>query len=102
MTVLDDDLRASQLLTSKADDLAETLAKFVLKELAWVRRLPKEDVKLFVRELLTLAVEAPGQVERIAQLLHDWRATAEAHADREAIEELLEPAEKDESIPFES
>jgi len=62
---------------------------------AWLTFLPKPDRRLFVEEL-TRTLVAAAAVENfspVAQLLREWKATAEIHADPKLARRLRTPIE---------
>lgn len=74
------------------------LVEGVLPEvLPWVRFLPSDDRRLLIREF-TETAEAAASVDNvapIAQLLVEWRHTAEVHADPELYALLSTPRGED-------
>lgn len=64
-----------------------------LRVLPWVRFLPTAEVGQLVRELLEVASASAsiGNFTPVAQLLTEWRHTAEIHADPELAEALSGP-----------
>lgn len=63
----------------------------------WVTFLPKADRKVFVEELTRTLVGA-ADVENyapVAQLMREWKATAEIHADPALARRLREPLDAD-------
>lgn len=59
----------------------------------WLTFLPKTDRKLFIEEL-TLTLVGAGSVDNfspVAQLLREWKATAEIHADPKLARRLRKP-----------
>jgi len=61
----------------------DVLGASLLDEFPWTSFLPKGDRAAFVDEF-TRTVVAAGEVDSftpLAQVLHEWRATAEIHAD---------------------
>lgn len=65
--------------------------------LPWVRFLPPEEVKTLASELAETSVTATslGNTAPIAQLLIEWRHTAELHADPELFHLLTHPSGED-------
>ena len=62
---------------------------------AWLTFLPKADRKLFVDELTRTLVGASAveNYSPVAQLLREWKATAEIHADPKLARRLRKPIE---------
>jgi len=62
---------------------------------AWVTFLPKSDRKLFVEDLTRTLIGAAGveNYSPVAQLLREWRSTAEIHADPALARRLRKPIE---------
>lgn len=62
---------------------------------AWLTFLPHVDRKLFIEEL-TRTLVGSATVENyspVAQLLREWKATAEIHADPKLARRLRKPVE---------
>ncbi|HEX5540882.1 MAG TPA: hypothetical protein VFX60_04870 [Micromonospora sp.] len=75
----------------KHDDRARTLLLEALPEVfPWVRFLPADDVQAFLTELVEVlrAVEDFDNIAAVAQLITEWRHTAEVYADPELLEIL--------------
>ncbi len=69
------------------------LADAVLDEFPWASLLPKTDQKVFIDEF-TRTVLAAAELDNFAplgQLVDEWRATAEIHADPELARRLRRP-----------
>lgn len=91
-------------LYERALDAQRNLTKHLRATAPWVNALPESDVEEFVRELLTVvarvyrhAQSVPGELSEqdllpIAEMLREWRATAEVYADGDAAAELLDSA----------
>jgi hypothetical protein len=62
-------------------------------DVSWIVHLPHDDLELFVGELRAAA--EGGDVADVAQLLEEWRATAEVHADPELHKALTRPTSGD-------
>ena len=62
---------------------------------AWVEFLPKQDRDLFAEELIPtlLGAVSMDNYEPVAQLVREWKATAEIHADPGLARRLVEPLE---------
>ena len=72
-----------RLLRNLAVHSAPALADAVAEGFAWSRFLPSNDRREFVREL-TQTLVASAELDNfapVAQMLREWRATAEIHAD---------------------
>lgn len=75
------------------DDQARSLVVDVIPEaFPWVRFLPTEDVRAFVLELVEVlrAAESVGNPAPVAQVITEWRHTAEIHADPELVAVLTQ------------
>jgi hypothetical protein len=66
-------------------------------DLSWIEHLPPADLPAFLDELSAAARRASegGDPADIAQLLVEWRATAEVHADPELYEALASESTDD-------
>lgn len=73
----------SRLLRNLAVHSPAALDGAVDDAFAWVTFLPKSDRKLFVEDLTRTLIGAAAveNYSPVAQLLREWRATAEIHAD---------------------
>ena len=62
---------------------------------AWTEFLPRQDREMFAEELIPmlLAAVSVDNYEPVSQLVREWKATAEIHADPELARRLLEPLE---------
>ncbi len=62
---------------------------------AWVEFLPPQDRQLFAEELtqLLLASASVGIYSSVAQLIREWKTTAEIHTDPELTRRLQCPLE---------
>jgi hypothetical protein len=62
---------------------------------AWLTFLPRADRKLFIEELTRTLVGAAAveNYSPVAQLLREWKATAEIHADPKLSRRLRKPLE---------
>jgi hypothetical protein len=69
------------------------LAKALAPRLPWTRFLPAAELATFAREFAeTLeACASIGNMNRVGELLRDWKATAELHADPALAAELRRP-----------
>ncbi len=77
------------LAARNPDEVADMLAD----AFAWTEFLPDSDRRLFVAEfarLLTAAAEVDNYAP-LSQLVHEWRATAEVHADPALAGRLRRP-----------
>jgi len=77
------------LAARNPDEVADMLAD----AFAWTEFLPDSDRRLFVAEfarLLTAAAEVDNYAP-LSQLIHEWRATAEVHADPALARRLRRP-----------
>jgi hypothetical protein len=65
--------------------------------LPWVRFLPPDDIGILARELTETAAASAslGNASPVAQLLAEWRHTAEVHADPELHAMLTRPHGED-------
>lgn len=84
------------------DEQARALLLDVIPEaFPWVRFLPREDVQAFLVELVgTLrAVEELGTPAPVAQVITEWRHTAEVHADPELFATLTSDGEDYGAVP---
>lgn len=61
-----------------------------LRELPWLELLPPEERAEFLSQADTL-VQA-GEITALAQLIVEWKATAEIYAEPELLAELTAPA----------
>jgi hypothetical protein len=68
----------------------------------WVRFLPRADVQAFLVELIgTLrTVEELGSPVPVAQVITEWRHTAEVHADPELFAALTAEGEDHGAVPM--
>src|SRR5262245_12303916 len=79
-------------------DGGHALVRAALAEVfPWVRFLPPADVDILAEELTETATAAAalGNPAPIAQLLIEWRHTAEVHADPELYARLANPRGED-------
>ena len=68
----------------------DALAEAVSSEFAWTSFLPAADLEEFLNEF-TRAIMAASEVDTfsaVGQLLHEWRATAAVHSDRDLVSRL--------------
>lgn len=74
-------------------ELPPRLPELLAQRYPWIRFLPEEARQGFVREYVeTLqACASIGNVARLDELLHSWKATAEIHADPALHAELTRP-----------
>jgi hypothetical protein len=87
----------AQLLRTLAVHSPRALDEAIDDVFAWVVFLPKPDRKLFVDELTRTLVGA-GAIQNyspVAQLLREWRSTAEIHADPKLARRLRKPLAAD-------
>jgi hypothetical protein len=78
------------------DEQARALLLDVMPEaFPWVRFLPREDVQKFLVDLVTTlrAVEEIDSPAPVAQVITEWRHTAEIHADPELLATLTQHGE---------
>jgi hypothetical protein len=80
-------LATEMLATSLKDapaDLIQQMARRIMERLPWLRYLPDGDQRLFVEELIECisAGASLGAFSELPILIHQWRSTAEIHADR--------------------
>lgn len=75
------------------DRVLRAFAEGVVDELPWVGLLPERDRLDFVSEAAQLlrACAAIGRFGAFVELLDDWRATAEIHADPALVRQLSTP-----------
>jgi hypothetical protein len=73
--------------------LSNLLKEALEEKLPWVRLLPPEDSDTFLREFLKTAeaCASAGNTAALAQLVHEWKATAEVHADPALAARLKRP-----------
>jgi hypothetical protein len=80
----------------------EAVSQAILDEFSWTTFLPDADRAEFVAELLRTVIAA-GEVDNfaaVAQLLQEWRATAEIHSDPKLAARLAKPITGDgEPVP---
>ena len=83
----------AQLLRNLATHSPRALDEAVDDVFAWVIFLPKADRHLFVEELtgILLGASAVNNYSPVAQLLREWKATAEIHADPNLAQQLRKP-----------
>jgi hypothetical protein len=69
------------------------MAALLEKRFPWVRLLPADDRAAFAKELVeTLqACATVGNLARIEEIFHEWKATAEIHADPDLAARLKGP-----------
>ncbi len=85
----------ARLLRNLAVHSPVALDEAVDEVFAWLTFLPKADRKLFIEELTSTLVGAAA-VENyapVSQLLREWRATAEIHADPKLARRIRTPVE---------
>ena len=73
-----------------------TLTAALSDALSWVQHLPDSDRDNFVAELAQVLVSASGDyltTTDVIQMMREWKATAEIHADTELAQRLSEPLE---------
>jgi hypothetical protein len=72
---------------------ADLLSRTLAPRLPWTRFLPAAELATFAREFAeTLeACASIGNMNRVGELLRDWKATAEIHADPALAAELKRP-----------
>jgi hypothetical protein len=77
----------AKMLPKMGDDLLSTALK---PRLPWTRFLPAPELATFAREFAeTLeACASIGNMNRVGELLHDWKVTAEIYADPALAAEL--------------
>ena len=85
----------ARLLRNLAVHSPEALDAALTEAFAWVEFLPRRDRDLFAEELTRtlLAAASVDVYASVAQLVREWRATAEIHADPELARQLTEPLE---------
>jgi len=85
----------ARLLRNLAVHSPEALGEAVDDVFAWLTFLPRADRKLFVEELTRTLVgsAAVDNYSPVAQLLREWKATAEIHADPKLARRLRKPVE---------
>jgi len=85
----------ARLLRNLALHSPRALDKAVDDAFAWVAFLPKADRHLFVEELTRtlLGASTVGNYSPVAQLLREWKATAEIHADPKLARRLRRATE---------
>ncbi len=85
----------ARLLRNLAMHSPEALEVAVDDVFAWITFLPKTDRELFVEDLTRTLVGAAAveNYSPVAQLLREWRATAEIHADPKLAGRLGGPIE---------
>lgn len=84
------------------DDAARSLVVDVIPEaFPWVRFLPTQDVRAFVLDLVeTLrAAESVSNPAPVAQLITEWKHTAEIHADPELLKVLTQDGSDHGPVP---
>lgn len=94
--------RLAVALMRQIDGLGqEQLLKVLPEVFPWVRFLPAEDMRLFLDEFVgTLhAVEDLDNIAPVAQLITEWRHTAEVHADPELAAILSQDADDYGPVP---
>jgi hypothetical protein len=76
-----------------SDDLVRERLRMSVDEIPWVAFLPDREREKFTREFLRTAEAAAelGSMTPLAQLLHEWQATATVHADPALAAELRRP-----------
>jgi hypothetical protein len=69
------------------------MAAILERRFPWVRLLPADDRVAFAQELVeTLqACASVGKLARIEEIFHEWKATAEIHADPDLAAKLKGP-----------
>jgi hypothetical protein len=74
-------------------ELSPRLPDLLAQRYPWIRFLPNDARQLFVREYVeTLqACASIGNIARLDEVLHAWKATAEIHADPALHAELARP-----------
>lgn len=78
------------------DEAGRGMLVEVLPEIfPWVRLLPSGDVRTFLTEFVATlrAAEDLDSLAPVAQLITEWRHTAEIHADSDLLAVLRQPAE---------
>lgn len=86
-------------MTGVLSDLAANQSAALTEALSdaypWVQFLPPDERELFAAELREhlLAADSIGDFMAAAQFLHEWKATAEIHADPELARRLAGPHE---------
>lgn len=85
----------AQLLRNLAEQNPDALGSAASDAFAWMMLLPERDQMLFVDQLTQtlLAVASVDSYWPVAQLLREWKATAEIHADPLLARDLLKPIE---------
>lgn len=75
------------------DALGETLVDTLTQRLPWLRFLPDEARGNFTREFLATAqaAAAAGNNAAVAQVLREWKATAEIYSDPALLADLRRP-----------
>ena len=85
----------ARLLRSVTLRNATAIESVVGETFQWAHFLPERDRAEFVRDL-TLTLVASSDIDNFApvvQVLHEWRATAEIHADPKLARRLREPVD---------
>ncbi len=85
----------ARLLRNLAAHSPEAMNDGVSDVFAWSEFLPKADRREFVRQLTQTLVAASSldNFAPLTQMLHEWRATAEIHADPRLARRLRKPLE---------
>lgn len=85
----------ARLLRNLAVHSPAALDEAVDDVFAWLTFLPRADRKLFIEELTRTLVGAAAveNYSPVAQLLREWKATAEIHADPKLARRLRKPIE---------
>jgi hypothetical protein len=68
--------------------LGSSLPALLQHAMPWARPLPADELRQFAADLAEAAASDDRAPERLAALLREWRATAEAYADPEILAAL--------------
>lgn len=77
-------------------DTIHQMARRIMERLPWLRYLPDSDQHVFVEELIgcVSAGASLGGFSELPILIHQWRSTAETHADRILASRLSTPIDE--------
>jgi hypothetical protein len=91
----------AELLAQADQQGRERLVRALIKAFPWARFLPADDRWLFVTELadILVAVEDLDNLSPVAQLIDEWKHTAEIHADPHLAAILKQDADDYGTIP---
>ena len=71
--------------------VAGSLPSLLRRAMPWAGPLPEDDLRALAAELAEAASSGEHAPERVAALLREWRATAEAYADPDILAALTTP-----------